>query len=109
MLKWLKQFFFRMTPYTYSHIEPVEPWPAATGKSTFFPEFKIDIPMPKIKDFGIETFTYEQHDDKLYLCANDLHASIKLAEFDSMESLDRFKKILTGMSNKSYAQGQLGI
>ena len=57
------------------------------------------------------TFAIEKVDDSgaIWLCANDLRASEKIAEFVSVEAAIVFTQILDLMIMQGHAKGQLGI
>lgn len=59
----------------------------------------------------IMTFVIERMDnsDRVWLCANDLFTSERLAEFVSEDAAIIFSQILNIRMMQSHAQGQLGI
>jgi hypothetical protein len=58
----------------------------------------------------IATFTTETGSDgALWLCANDLSNSVRLARFESFDAAKRFTEMLALAKSMSHAQGSLGI
>jgi hypothetical protein len=48
-------------------------------------------------------------DGALWLCANDLSNSVRLARFESFDAAKRFTEMLALARSVSHAQGALGI
>jgi hypothetical protein len=58
----------------------------------------------------IATFATEVGaDGALWLCANDLSNSVRLARFESFDAAKRFTEMLALAKSMSHAQGALGI